>query len=79
MKTELRQKVLLQVSFRELHIDMLKKFATGFSMAYDDNENVRISDSSLQFILPPKLRNMTQRHQIMRGCEICIQAGTYQE
>ena len=30
LKTELRQKVLLRVSVQELHIDMLKKDATGF-------------------------------------------------
>ena len=28
--TEIQQKVILQVSVRELHIDMLKKCATGF-------------------------------------------------
>ena len=34
VKTELRHKVLLQVSVHELHIDMLKKDDTGFSMTY---------------------------------------------
>ena len=46
-KTEIRQKVLLQVYISEPHIDMLKKDATRFSMAYDDNGNVSISDSDL--------------------------------
>ena len=67
MNTELRQKVLLQVSVRELHIDMLKKYATGFSVAYDNKVIVRVIDSSLRFIIPPQLRKMTQRHQIMCG------------
>ena len=34
-KTELCQKVLLQLSVRELNIHMLEKYATRFSMAYD--------------------------------------------
>ena len=37
-----------------------------------------MSDSSLRLIIPPQLRKMVQRHQIMCGCEICIQAVTYQ-
>ena len=36
VKTELRQKVFIQLSVRELHIDMQKN-ATGFSMTYDEN------------------------------------------
>ena len=48
-------------------------------MAYNDNVNVRINDSALLLILPPQLRKTTQRHQIMCGFKICIQAGTYQE
>ena len=33
-KTELRQKVLIQVSVRELHVGILKEYATAFSTAY---------------------------------------------
>ena len=40
---------------------------------------VHISDSALSLLPPSQLLNMTQRHQIMCGCEICIQAVTYQE
>ena len=36
LKTELCHKVLLQLSFYELHTYMQKN-ATGFSMAYDDD------------------------------------------
>ena len=46
-KNELRQKVLLQVSVRELHIEILKKYATGFSMEYDAKRLVHISDYAL--------------------------------
>ena len=38
-----------------------------------------MSDSAIQFILPLQIWKMTQRHQIMWGCEICIRSGTYQE
>ena len=48
-------------------------------MVYDKRILFRISDYSLQLILPQQLRNLTQRHQITCGGKICIQAGTYQE
>ena len=47
VKTEIHQKVILQVSVCELHIDKLKKYATGFSMAYDEKGLVRISNYDL--------------------------------
>ena len=37
VKTELYQKVILQVLVRKLHIDMLKIYAPGFSMEYEKN------------------------------------------
>ena len=46
VKTELCQKFLLQLSVRELHIDMKKK-ATGFSMSYNEKGLVHIRDSAL--------------------------------
>ena len=58
VKTELHQKMLLQLSVRELHIDMVKKDATGFSMVCYDKVHVRIIDSSLVLLLPSPLRNM---------------------
>ena len=48
-------------------------------MAYDEKGIVRISDSSLWLLIPPELRKMTQRHQIMCDFTICIQDGTYWE
>ena len=47
-------------------------------MAYNEKGRVRISDYALRLIIPPQLQNMTQCHQIMCGCKICIQARTYQ-
>ena len=61
------------------YIKTRKKDATGFYMAYYEKRHVHISDYALLIILPPKLRKMTQHHQIMCGCKICIQVGTYQE
>ena len=40
--TGIRQKVLLQVSVCEPHIDTLKKYYTAISMAYDEKGLVRI-------------------------------------
>ena len=45
-------------------------------MKYDEKGIVRISDYALQLIIPPQLQKMSQRHKIMYGCKICIQAGT---
>ena len=59
MNTELRKKVLLQVSISELHIYMLKIDATGVFMAYDENGLFNMSDSSLQLLLHTQSRNMT--------------------
>ena len=67
VKNELRHKMLLQVSVHELHIEILKIYATGFSMAYDEKGLVYVSDSALLLIPPKKLRNMAQRHKIICG------------
>ena len=48
---------------------MLKKDASGVSMAYDDNGNDHISDSALWLNMSPQLPNMTQCHHIVCGCE----------
>ena len=38
VKTGLRQKMIFQLSVRELHIDILKKDAAGFSMAFSEKD-----------------------------------------
>ena len=48
-------------------------------MACDDNVNVRMSDSDIRLIIPTQLLKITKHHQIMCGCNICIQGGTYQD
>ena len=67
MKTELRQKVILQVSVRELHVGMLKEYATRFSMEYGLKLLVNISDYDLQSIIPPQLKKMIHIHKILCG------------
>ena len=44
----------------------------GPKEAWNENNNIIISDSSLQNNLPPELKNMTFRYKIMCGCECCI-------
>ena len=48
-------------------------------MVYDKKGLLRISDYVIQLILPLQLQKKIQLHQIMCGCEICIQDGTYQD
>ena len=46
MKTELHQKIFIQVSGREIYIDMLKR-CYWFFMAYSEKGLVHIIDSAL--------------------------------
>ena len=48
VKTEPNQKVIFQVSFHELNIDMLKIYATRFSMVYNEKGLICIIDFALQ-------------------------------
>ena len=75
VKTGIHHKVLLQGCVRELHVDKLKIYTTGFSMAYNENVLVHISNSTLWLILMPQLRKITQRHQTKCRWEIWIQTG----
>ena len=46
-KNEIGQKLILQVCFCKILIDMLKQNYTDFSMAYGKKELVRFSDSAI--------------------------------
>ena len=48
---ELCQKLIIQVSVPELHIDMVKKDANAFSMVYDEKGLPHFTDSYIQLIL----------------------------
>jgi len=54
---ENKTKLLLQISFRELYADLMKpENQGGFNYAYDKNGQPRVSDTSLRYLVPPKLR-----------------------
>ena len=66
-KTELRHKVLLQISVHEICIYVLKKNAIGFSVTYDDKAINCISDSDIRLLLPHQILKIPQSRQIMCG------------
>ena len=45
---------------------------SGLKEARDADNNVTISDSTLQNILPPQHINMTSRYKVMCDCECCL-------
>ena len=59
-------KLLLQVSVQEIHKSLVSPPEEGGpkEAKYDDN-NIIISDSTLQNILPPQLNNMTSQYKVM--------------
>ena len=72
-------KLLLQISIRELHNDMLlPPDEGGFKEAWDETGKVRISDTAMRALLPEQARKMTPRHKQMCGCEVCIQIRLHQ-
>ena len=46
----------------------------GLKDAKDENSKIIISDSTLCSLLPPQLKQMSARYEIMFGCECCISA-----
>jgi hypothetical protein len=65
-------KILLEVSVRELHNDLLDLPANGgLDCARSAEGKVLISDTALRYLLPPQLRRMTESHKQMCGCEVC--------
>ena len=75
-KKERTGKLLLEISVRELHNDLISTeqggLVNGLGEARDDKGKVIISDTALRYLLPPQLKPMTERHKIMCGCETCI-------
>ncbi len=55
-------KLLLEISVRELHNNLLEPTVNG------GLGEVLISDTALRYLLPPQLRPMTERHKQMCGC-----------
>jgi hypothetical protein len=77
---ECLNKLLLQISIRELHNDMLlPPDQGGFKEAWEETGNARISDTALHALLPEQAWRMTPRHKQMCGCEVCIQIRSLQQ
>ena len=81
-KKERVGKLLLEISVRELHNDLISTatggLVDGLPEARDAKGKVVISDTSLRYLLPPQLKAMTERHKQMCGCETCIVADQLQ-
>jgi hypothetical protein len=73
-------KLLLEISIRELHNDLIAPPKSGgLAEARDAEGHVIISDSVLRCLLPPQLRKMTERHKQMCGCEVCLKVISMQQ
>ena len=68
-------KLLLQVSSRELHNNIVSDTDySGPKGARDTENNIIINDSTLRSLLTPQLKKMLSRYKVMYGCECCISA-----
>ena len=63
-----KNKLLLQVSVRELNNDVLKEVP---ECTVDDN--VLVSDWKLRKLLPPEVRRMSNYYKTMCACIVCVQ------
>jgi hypothetical protein len=71
-------KLLLEISVRELHNDLLDD-KKGLKEARNEKGEVLISDTALRYLLPKQIRKMTACHKQMCGCETCITVRSLQE
>ena len=70
---QLVTRLLLKLSVWELQNSMvITQQECGMKEVKDENNNIFISDSALQTILPPKLKNLSARHRVMCGCECFV-------
>ena len=67
-------RLLLQISIRELHNDMLEQLPE----VKDAEGNVLISDTKLRQIMPPEVKRMSDRYKVMCGCIDCLSIQYYQ-
>ena len=77
---QLVPKLLLQVSVREIYNIMVITSEEGRlkEARYADNDII-ISDSKLQSILPTQLKKMAARYKVMCGYECCISSKSIHE
>ena len=72
-KREPVTKLLLQISVRELHDDLISSPPKGLSSVYDTKtKKLLVSESTLRTMLPPQLRPMNSSQKTICGCECCI-------
>jgi hypothetical protein len=71
-------KLLLQISIRELHNDLLSAGPLGLLGSRDASGAVIISDTALRSLLPPQLKKMSTKYKAMCGCELCIIMAQFQ-
>ena len=66
-------KLLLEVSVRELHQDLMKDPPIGFKGAYSNEipRKLLISERYLRNMLPPQLKSMTFADKQLCGCACC--------
>ena len=64
-------KLLLQVSIRELHNNLIStaKYG-GLKEARDEDDKIIIGDSILRSLLPPQLKKMSSRYKVMCGLQM---------
>ena len=65
-------KLLRNISIRELHNDLMAEPPLGLKEALDQKGNCLISDTSLNSLMPPNVKKMSNKYKMMCGCEICI-------
>jgi hypothetical protein len=71
-KKERVGKLLIEISVRELHNDLISPASDGGLAAARVDGKVIISDTALRYLLPPQLKPMTEKHKQMCGCEVCL-------
>ena len=70
---QLIPKHLIWVFSRKLHNNMVSlPEEVGHKEARDAYNNIIISDSTIQSIIPPQLKKMYARYKVMCGCECLI-------
>ena len=72
---QLVPRLLLQMSVRELHNNLVSDTENGgLKEARDEDNNMIISDYMLRSLLPPQFIKMSSRYKVMCGCKCCISA-----
>ena len=75
IEPQLVPKLLHRVSIRKLNnILVIDPNDCVLKYSRDEDDNIIISDSTLCSMLPPQLKQMSERYKVMCGCDCCISA-----